>query len=114
MNAGEEVRKRLDNYVASDIAHQRWETGVELRAIDVYGVNNQTWQTLEEIFELGLAICKLRRERTRDRYSDLVEEIADVGIMLDQIMLMYDCQDAVHGVRTDKLARLERRLNGGE
>ena len=114
MNAGEEVRKRLDNYVASDIAHQRWETGVELRAIDVYGVNNQTWQTLEEIFELGLAICKLHRERTQGRYSDLVEEIADVGIMLDQIMLMYDCQDSVHAVRTEKLARLERRLNGVE
>lgn len=106
------MHKRLENAGLSDIAHQYWETKVEQRAIDVYGVNNQTWQTLEELFELGLAICKLHRERTQDRYYDLVEETADVGIMLDQIKLMYDCQDAVNGVRADKLARLECRLNG--
>lgn len=88
----------------------RWETAVMLRALDVYGAGNQLWQTLEELFELGLAICKLRREKTAERWDNVVEERADVGIMLDQLDLMLDCLGCAKGKRAEKLARLDRRL----
>lgn len=88
------------------------EARILRRAIDVYGVENQTWQLLEELFELGLSICKLHRERTRERYQNFVEERANVGIMIDQMAVAYEDLNDVLEKRAEKLSRLEERMNG--
>lgn len=93
--------------------NRRWETSVMNRAISTYGADNQTWQMLEELFELGLSICKLRREQSPERYANLVEERADVSIMLDQLSLIHGDCGAVQSERIRKLRRLEKRLNSG-
>lgn len=38
---------------------------------------------------------------------------ADRQIMLEQLVIMYDCRDLVESAKRRKLARLARRLKGG-
>lgn len=90
---------------------KRWETGILHRAIDEYGVDGQLWQTLEELCELGLAICKLHRKKDAKWWDNVAEERADVGIMLDQIDIMLDTKARADAIRTEKLVRLEGRIN---
>lgn len=49
-----------------------------------YGLNNQLWQTVEELSELIQAIVKHDRYGTID---GVLEELADVEIMLTQIRI---------------------------
>ena len=90
--------------------HKRWEDVVLHRAIEVYGEKNQIDQAEQELIEL---LDALKHRRRPDRITNVYEEIADVGIMLDQLILMFDCAVRVSNIRTQKLARLEKRMNGG-
>ena len=48
--------------------------------------------------ELIKAICKMRRAGVNEKPAAtdaIVDEIADVSIMLEQLCMMYECFDAV-------------------
>ena len=92
------------------LTRDRWEDVVLHRAIEVYGDNNQIDQAEQELIEL---LDALKHRRRPDRITNVYEEIADVGIMLDQLKLIFNCGDYVQSIRTQKLARLEKRMNGG-
>ena len=78
------------------------------KAIDTYGVDNQTYMLFEEMAELQHAICKYRRgQATTD---EIVDELADVLIMMAQAELMYDCVGRVSPRVNYKLARLAARM----
>jgi NTP pyrophosphatase (non-canonical NTP hydrolase) len=65
-----------------------------LRAVDHYGVEHQKRKAIEELGEL---ICELSREQ--DKRTDrehILEELADVIIMCEQLRLIYG------GEETDK------------
>lgn len=87
-------------------------------AIDKYGQYNQLAQTQEECAELIQAISKLNRagrtdhpgRATKAALIHLMEETADVQIMLDQIRIMLPSR-AYDTIRTQKIARLEKRIN---
>ena len=96
------------------IREEAQKTKILRRAIRKFGVENQIWQMLEELFELGLAICKLRREKNKERYKNFVEERADVRIMLEQMDLIYEDGMDVAEVRRNKIERLENRMNKEE
>ena len=100
--------------VPERIEEERAETKILRRAITTYGAENQIWQMLEELFELGLAICKLRREKNKERYKNFVEERADVRIMLEQMDLIYEDGMDVADMREYKIDRLENRLDKEE
>ena len=70
---------------------------------DYYGLDNQTDKTIEECAELIQALAKLEsRENT-------IEEIADVQIMLKQMLYLLDCEEEVEKVMAYKINRqLER------
>ena len=70
---------------------------------DYYGLDNQTDKTIEECAELIQALVKLEsRENT-------IEEIADVQIMLKQMLYLLDCEKEVEKVMEYKINRqLER------
>ncbi len=70
---------------------------------DYYGLDNQTDKTIEECAELIQALAKLEsRENT-------IEEIADVQIMLKQMIYLLDCEEEVKKVIEYKINRqLER------
>lgn len=68
-----------------------------------YGLDNQLNKTIEECAELIQALVKLEsRENT-------IEEIADVQIMLKQMLYLLDCEKEVEKVMEYKINRqLER------
>lgn len=92
------------------LTHARWESIVLNRAIEVYGVGNQIDQAEQELIEL---LDALKHRRRPDRITNVYEEIADVGIMLDQLKLIFHCEEIVSNIRAQKLARLEQRMKGG-
>ena len=63
---------------------------------------------LEEGSELQKEICKLWRGR--DNIQAIAEEVADVGIMLDQLKLILDITEDVQQFREKKITRLKERL----
>lgn len=73
-----------------------------------YGMKAQSMQTCEECAELIQAVSKLTRGVTEMRISALVEEIADVRIMMSQLMLLYGISDLE--VTEVMQAKLERQL----
>lgn len=84
------------------------------RAIETYGVQAQCDVAIEEMAELTKAIMKIRRVaddygKTTGALDNLLEEIADVDIMIDQMKIMWGPRE-VEEYRRQKLERLERRL----
>jgi len=85
-------------------------------ALDVWGEDSQIEQLIEECSELILALQKLKRDRRFNggsktaRIADVLEEIADVKIMIRQIELIFPA-DEVKGYENEKLERLRKRLD---
>ena len=79
-------------------------------AIRKYGVKEQQFMIVEETAELLDALAKYRRKRVPP--SKVKEEIADVLIMLGQLMLMLPPTESseVEDFIKYKLARLKNRL----
>lgn len=83
------------------------------KAILTYGQTAQEDVAIEEMSELIKAICKMRRAGVNEKPAAtdaIVDEIADVSIMLEQLCMMYECFDAVENRRQYKVRRLENRL----
>lgn len=76
-------------------------------AIDWYGSTHQVDMAIEEMAELTQALCKIKRAWSKETFVNVLEEIADVQIMLDQMRLIYG-QTAE--IETAKLERLQRRI----
>lgn len=73
------------------------------KAIDLYGEALQKIVAVEEMGELIQAISK----SLRGDDHNVEEEIADVMIMITQLMMMYDLKKVME-IREAKLKRLER------
>lgn len=84
------------------------ERKVFQQAIDTWGADAQSLCLLEEMAELQDALCKFKRGRRTA--EDIAEEIADVGIMLDQAKLIFHVEEEVEAQRARKVARVEERL----
>lgn len=114
-----------------DFTHE--ELKILQEAIDHYGEESQLDMAIEEMAELTKAICKYKRLKKsiasnfgsidkrvveRERYyatlGDIKEEIADVLIMLEQMMMMFDCEERMSAIASKKIDRLKWRMNNGE
>ena len=85
------------------------------KAIDTYGKNAQVDMAIEEMSELTKALCKERRsaENRADHsaaISNVLEEIADVEIMLRQMIIIFDRDGEVEKEIKYKVNRLAKRL----
>ena len=79
------------------------------KAISTYGEKAQKLMAIEEMSELTKEICKDFRGLL-DR-EHLIEEMADVMIMLDQMLLLYKISGEEVGLmRIKKVERLKERL----
>lgn len=79
------------------------------QAIDTYGVRAQKLMAIEEMSELTKEICKDFRGKLNREH--LIEEMADVLIMLDQMLLLYKISGEEVGLmRIKKVERLKERL----
>lgn len=81
-------------------------------AIQTYGENSQIDKAIEEMSELTKALLKHRQNN--GSVDDIIEEIADVYIMLSQLCLIFEATAAVDVFTDYKIERLQRRINGGE
>lgn len=80
------------------------------QAIDLYGEKAQKLMAIEEMSELTKEICKDFREKLNR--ENLIEEMADVLIMLDQMLLMYKISgDEIQQMRERKIERLKGRVD---
>lgn len=91
------------------------------RIAEEYGYDAQSRQCIEEMAELTQAINKFWRKQLKcgkvdlstlsaagfgtKEYENLVEEIADVEIMIEQMKVFMDCEDSVTEVVKEKLDR---------
>ena len=79
------------------------------QAIETYGVRPQKLMAIEEMSELTKEICKDFRGKLNREH--LIEEMADVLIMLDQMLLLYKISGEEVGLmRIKKVERLKERL----
>ena len=79
-------------------------------AVKTFGAESQTMIAIEEMAELTKELCKFSRGRM-NQYN-IAEEIADVQIMLEQMIILYDCREEVEEWKLAKLLRINELLHG--
>ena len=77
-----------------------------------YGLRRQLWQTVEETSELTQVICKTGRYDMDTVRDHLVEEVADVSIMIDQIVYLLG-DNMIAKIREEKIKRQLERISNG-
>lgn len=84
------------------------------RAIDTWGFNAQCEMIIEECMELALALQKMKRVRgsRSEKFNNVIDEIADVKIMIRQAERLFP-SDLINERVDFKMNRLEERLNEG-
>ena len=107
----ENLDAQLDVCIQGDINKTR-ENEILLSALPKWGAGMQTVMVFEEMAELQKELCKSLRGKDNRGY--IAEEIADVRIMLDQMVILHDCAEDVDTWRKVKLGRLEKRLSAQE
>lgn len=81
-----------------------------------YGLEHQLVKTLEELGELSAAISKALLNRTDKEIENktlpdyVIKEIADVRIMITQLMILTDTGDKVDNYALQKLHRQVNRI----
>jgi NTP pyrophosphatase (non-canonical NTP hydrolase) len=87
------------------------------KAIDTWGETAQLDQTIEELAELIQAINKYKRTKN---IESMLEEIADVEIMISQMKYLLTCtstqtlftaKESIEQIKDTKIKRIKDRLN---
>ena len=73
--------------------------------INAYGTRSQEDVAIEEMAELQKAILKHRRNADNLTRAEIVDEIADVEIMLEQLKIIYSCRKEVEERKAYKIGR---------
>lgn len=77
-------------------------------ALAAFGRDSQVMVAIEEMSELTKELCK--NSRGQENTTHIAEEIADVEIMLQQMVMLFDCKETVDKYRQYKLERLAGRI----
>ena len=84
-----------------------------LKIIEHFGINNQQRKLHEELFELNEAIT-IYEQGNNQSCDDIVEEIADVCVILSQFMEIYNItQDEISERMANKINRTLERIESG-
>ena len=83
---------------------------VYMNALVHYGEGKQMVKCLEELAECQQAICKIILGGVD--FDHLAEEIADATIVLEQMRLLFNNNDAVCAYMDAKVQRLDYKLKG--
>lgn len=77
-------------------------------ALEKWGPDAQTLMVFEEMSELQKELCKFSRgKKNKDA---IAEEIADVQIMIEQMIILHQCRKEVEDYKLRKLNRLFDRI----
>lgn len=80
------------------------------RALKVWGKEPQLLQVIEEMSELTKEILK-NINRKKENIDEIIEETADVEIMLEQLKCCYNIKQQVEDYKAQKLLKIEKRLD---
>lgn len=81
------------------------------KIIEHYGFTEQTRQAIEELNELAVAVNKMHRDHSRIAMCNLIQEIADVEIMIAQLKIMFNISEAdVSKIKGKKIERTLRKI----
>ena len=80
------------------------------RALHTWGEQAQMMMVVEEMSELMNEILK-NVNRGKDNLAEIIEETADVEIMLEQLKENYQIADKVEAYKSEKIKLIERRLD---
>lgn len=82
------------------------------RNIQYHGIEQETTIAMEECSELIQAISKCKRYGCVDKYRDnLIEEIADVLIIINELQLIYNISNAdIENIKKYKIDRMDYRI----
>lgn len=83
------------------------------RALRVWGKEPQMLQVIEEMSELTKEILK-NVNRKKNNINELIEETADVEIMLEQLKCCYGINKQVEDYKANKVVLIEKRLDDWE
>lgn len=75
--------------------------------LKTYGVDAQLDMIIEECSELIKAICKYKRDKNHSNITQILDEMADVDIMIEQGKIIFD-NDFHHYVDTAKASKIDR------
>mgnify|MGYP004644231551 CR=1 FL=1 len=90
---------------------EKVDTEILEQAIAKWGKQAQLLMVLEEMSELQKEILK-NINRGKDNVAEIVDETADVEIMLTQLKYIYNITDAVEKRIPIKLEKVKARLKG--
>lgn len=77
---------------------------IYLKLIQKFGVETQSVVAVEELSELQKEVCKMLRKI--GNVHNLAEEIADTLIVIEQLMLIHNCESEVVLLKQQKLQRV--------
>ena len=80
------------------------------RALKTWGKEPQMLQVIEEMSELTKEILK-NINRKKDNVAEIIEETADVEIMLEQLKCCYNIHRQVEEYKQQKLKKIDQRLD---
>ena len=80
------------------------------RALETWGKEAQMLMVVEEMSELMKEILK-NINRKKSNIAEIIEETADVEIMLEQLKENYKIAEKVEAYKKDKIKLIEQRLN---
>lgn len=83
------------------------------RALADWGKEAQMLMVVEEMSELTKEILK-NVNRKKDNIAEIIEEAADVEIMLGQLKCCYDIEQQIADYKTGKMELIAKRLDEWE
>ena len=84
-------------------------------ALSQWGLSAQIGQTVEECAELIVALQKYKRESSPETVKNILDEIADVEMMLAQLRLAFEISDETLRQQIEyKFERLNKYLSNEE
>ena len=86
------------------------ETELYKRALKTWGKGPQMMQVVEEMAELTKELMK-NINRNKDNIDEIIEEAADVEIMLGQLKCCYNISEQIANYKANKLKVIEKRLD---
>lgn len=81
--------------------------------INHYGTFNQKLIAIEEMAELQKAIVKHIRQESEENINSVIEEIADVQVMLEQLKMIFSCKSKIDEIMDAKIDRQIKRIMDG-
>ena len=73
--------------------------------INCHGTKSQEDVAIEEMAELQKAILKHRRNAGVETMAEIIDELADVEIMMEQLKIIYSCYTEVEERKAYKIGR---------